>query len=203
MHATAALHVCPLCYAAKRLPRMRLLRNPAPPSPPSCLASLRAHPLATLPHPHPADLPLLQTDFIEGSIRASPELEEKVFDHIAEAFTLNRSLISWEQVRRGGREGRGAQKRAVLQHHFRARNCQPPLASSLLSQVDDLIDASNGQYLLLDALNYLSDVPKSLYRHNGGWAGYRLPPSARTPLLPLSPFLTSPPCPPQFKSPQS
>jgi hypothetical protein len=69
-------------------------------------------------------------DFIEGSIRANPALELKVFDHLASAFNLNREDVTWDQL-------------------------------------DSLIDTSKGQFALLDALNYLSDQPKSLYRHNG------------------------------------
>lgn len=74
-------------------------------------------------------------DFIEGSIRASPALELKVFDHLASAFNLNREDVTWEQL-------------------------------------DELIDTSKGQFALLDALNYLSDQPKSLYRHNVLNLGY-------------------------------
>lgn len=44
---------------------------------------------------------------------------------------------------------------------------RPPHAQPSPAQIDRLIDTSKGQFALLDALNYLSDQPKSLYRHNG------------------------------------
>lgn len=43
----------------------------------------------------------------------------------------------------------------------------PSFPPSQPPQLDSLIDTSKGQFALLDALNYLSDQPRSLYRHNG------------------------------------
>lgn len=105
-----------------------------------------------------------------------------MFDHLAAAFNLNREDVTWDQVRHPpihGSQPTGCAcglKAACLRWRYSHTHTEnhaafPSFSPLRLPQLDQLIDTSKGQFALLDALNYLSDQPKSLYRHNGAPQG--------------------------------